>query len=109
MKGLFDFITEKREYFNPDIPVEVFDHLFKTYFAPADAEPDEHEEEMYKELEPWLPKNIDSSILLGILMAYWYSENGMKYHYSKEGVEKFVNFITSQPLSRVEKILGKDI
>lgn len=106
MKTLFEYILEAREYFNPNIPFEVIDNVFKTYFAPDDADPDDHELDIYNELKQWLPKNIDSSVLLGILMVYWYSENGMKYHYSKDGVERFVKFITSQPLSRVEKILG---
>lgn len=106
MKTLFEYLLEAREYFNPNIPFEVIDNVFKTYFAPDDAEPDEHEMDIYNELKQWLPKNIDHSVLFGILMAYWYSENGMRYHYSKEGVEKFITMITSQPISRVEKILG---
>ncbi len=106
MKTLLDYIFEAREYFNPNIPFEVIDNVFKIYFAPDDAEPDDHEVDIYNELKQWLPKNINSSILLGILMVYWYSENGMKNHYSKDGVERFVKFITSQPISRVEKIIG---
>lgn len=106
MKTLFEYITETREYFSPEIPFERIDFVFKTYFAPSDAEPEEHEFDIYGELEPWLPKNIGPGTLLGILMAYWYSENGMGYHYSEEGVGKFMKLITSQPLSRVEKILG---
>lgn len=106
MRTLFEYILEAREYFNPNIPFDRIDFVFKTYFAPDDAEPEEHEFDIYNELNEWLPKNIDHGTLLGILMAYWYSENGMKYHYSKEGVEKFIKLITSQPLSRVEKILG---
>ena len=106
MRTLFEYILEARELFNPGIPFDKIDFVFKTYFASVDADPEEHGLDIYNELKEWLPRNIGQGTLLGILMAYWYSENGMKHHYSKEGVEKFIKLIASQPLSRVEKVLG---
>lgn len=105
MKALHDFILESRDYFNPNISIEKLEFIFQTYFA-GDEDPYDHEVDIYNELKPWLPKNITAGILSGILIAYWYSKKGMNHQYSKAGVEKFIQFITSQPLARVEKILG---
>lgn len=104
MKTLYEYILEAREYFSPDIPFETVDYVFRTYFA--NNEPDDHDVDIYNELKQWLPKNIDRDVLIGILGTYWYSKTGMNHTYSKEGVEKFIKFVTSQPLSRIEKILG---
>ena len=105
MKTLYDFILEAREYFNPNIPIEKLEFVFQTFFA-GDEDPYDHDVDIYNELKPWLPKNITAGVLSSILIVYWYSKKGMNHQYSKAGVEKFVDFITSQPLARVEKILG---
>lgn len=107
MKGLFDFITEKREYFNPEVTLDTLKRIFQE-IDEDDVMSEESFNEIRSALEPMFAggRSFNRWDISGILMAYFYSQRGMGGKYNTQKAHEFMDMLRRQPLDRIKRILG---
>ena len=98
MKTLFEYISESREYLNPEFGIEEVRVLFTGM-----ADDDEFDEELLAGL---CPPGMSTNTLGAILSAYFYSKSGMGGKVTDETCQKFLDMIRKQPVDRIKRILG---